>query len=123
MPDPWDLIHDVEPSKNDPVVVNPLNGEPMRKIDIGGVKIDRCETTGAIWLDRGELDKILERAEPKPASAAKTGIETKSIRPKRERDDDDDDDDDRKRSKRTSRDSPYRKRKDHVSFIKDIFDF
>lgn len=58
MPDPWDLIHDVEPSENDPVVVNPLNGEPMRKIDIGGVKIDRCETTGAIWLDRGELGQL-----------------------------------------------------------------
>lgn len=58
MPDPWDLIHDIEPSDDDPVVINPLNGEPMRKIDIGGVKIDRCETTGAIWLDRGELGQL-----------------------------------------------------------------
>lgn len=58
MPSPWDLIKDVEASPEDPVVVNPLNGEAMRKLDIGGVKIDRCESTGAIWLDRGELAQL-----------------------------------------------------------------
>ncbi|USN98394.1 MAG: zf-TFIIB domain-containing protein [Phycisphaeraceae bacterium] len=58
MAGPWDLIHDVEPTEDDPVVVNPLNGRAMRKLDIGGVKIDRCESTGAIWLDRGELGQL-----------------------------------------------------------------
>ena len=58
MPDPWSLIARVEPSGDDPVVINPLNGEAMAKLDIGGVKIDRCETTGAIWLDRGELGQL-----------------------------------------------------------------
>ena len=58
MPGVWDLIKDVEPTEGDPVVVNPLNGEAMRKLDIGGVKIDRCEKTGAIWLDRGELGQL-----------------------------------------------------------------
>lgn len=58
MPDPWSLIEHVEPSEDDPVVINPLNGEPMEKLDVGGVKIDRCATTGAIWLDRGELGQL-----------------------------------------------------------------
>lgn len=28
-----------------------------------GVEIDYCPTCRGVWLDRGELDKILERAE------------------------------------------------------------
>lgn len=103
----------------------PIDGETLLMTSREGVEIDYCPRCRGIWLDRGELDKILERADPVSASGATTRVDTKSTRPKRERDDDDDDDDndDRKRSKRTSRDSPYRKRKDHVSFIKDIFDF
>ena len=45
----------VDPSDDDPVVVNPLNGTAMEKFSIDGVVIDRCPETGAIWLDRGEL--------------------------------------------------------------------
>jgi len=58
MPDPWDMIEHVDPSEADPAVINPLNGEVMEKLDIGGVKIDRCPKTGAIWLDRGELGQL-----------------------------------------------------------------
>jgi Zn-finger nucleic acid-binding protein len=58
MPDPWSMIERVEPSETDPAVVNPLNGESMEKLDVGGVKIDRCASTGAIWLDRGELGQL-----------------------------------------------------------------
>jgi Zn-finger nucleic acid-binding protein len=46
------------PTEDDPVVINPLNGEPMEKLQIGNVKIDRCAKTGAIWLDRGELAQL-----------------------------------------------------------------
>ena len=48
----------VEPTPDDPVVINPINGEPMEKLQIGDVKIDRCATTGAIWLDKGELAQL-----------------------------------------------------------------
>lgn len=34
-----------------------------------GVEIDYCPTCRGVWLDRGELDKILERA-AKPAPSA-----------------------------------------------------
>jgi len=54
----------------DQVIRNPLNGEPMVKIRIGGVTIDRCPKTGAIWLDRGEL----------AALAGLTGADKKKIR-------------------------------------------
>ena len=32
------------------------------ELDREGVTIDRCERCRGIWLDRGELDKLLERA-------------------------------------------------------------
>ena len=35
-----------------------------------GVEIDYCPQCRGVWLDRGELDKILERsAQPSPAAA------------------------------------------------------
>jgi Zn-finger nucleic acid-binding protein len=34
-----------------------------------GVEIDYCPTCRGIWLDRGELDKILDRATPAAAPA------------------------------------------------------
>lgn len=40
---------------------SPLTGEPMRVINYAGdsgIFVDRCPTTGAIWLDRDELERI-----------------------------------------------------------------
>ena len=37
--------------------------------DRQGIEIDYCPTCRGVWLDRGELDKIIERAAPAaPAS-------------------------------------------------------
>ena len=35
-----------------------------------GIEIDYCPTCRGVWLDRGELDKIIERAESQAAPAA-----------------------------------------------------
>ena len=37
-----------------------------------GVEIDYCSRCRGIWLDRGELDKILERSEAEYAAASQT---------------------------------------------------
>jgi hypothetical protein len=34
-----------------------------------GVEIDYCPQCRGVWLDRGELDKIIERAEASPVAA------------------------------------------------------
>jgi uncharacterized protein len=54
--------------------------------DRQGVEIDYCPTCRGVWLDRGELDKLIERA----------GQYEASIRGRRD-DDDADDDHDRRR--------------------------
>lgn len=35
-----------------------------------GVEIDYCPQCRGVWLDRGELDKIIERATPTPQAVA-----------------------------------------------------
>ncbi|HSV79351.1 MAG TPA: zf-TFIIB domain-containing protein [Ramlibacter sp.] len=35
-----------------------------------GIEIDYCPQCRGVWLDRGELDKIIERASPSAASVA-----------------------------------------------------
>ncbi|HSC64759.1 MAG TPA: zf-TFIIB domain-containing protein [Caldimonas sp.] len=34
----------------------------LAMVDRAGVEIDYCPTCRGVWLDRGELDKLLERA-------------------------------------------------------------
>ena len=70
-----------------------------------GIEIDYCPQCRGVWLDRGELDKIIERSvaeAPQPAA-----------QPRKERSRDYDDDDDYKRRK------PRKRRK---SWIAEIFD-
>ena len=33
-----------------------------------GIEIDYCPQCRGVWLDRGELDKIIDRAAPQPAA-------------------------------------------------------
>ncbi len=82
----------------------------LKMTDRQGVEIDYCPQCRGVWLDRGELDKIIERAA--------------SVSSEKRRDYDDDDDDDRYKERRYDSDhqhhSPHRKRK---SFLGEMFDF
>ncbi len=84
-----------------------------------GVEIDYCPRCRGVWLDRGELDKIIERSaglEAGDAPSSDFKRKNDAQRPPRDRHDssdydDYDDDDYRKR--------PKRRRK---SFLEDLFD-
>ena len=39
----------------------PSCGGELAELDRSGVRIDACRSCRGVWLDRGELDKILER--------------------------------------------------------------
>lgn len=85
-----------------------------------GVEIDYCPTCRSVWLDRGELDKIIERAsEPPPSQRHKVDHDD---RDDRARYDDRDDPDRYARDRYEERGrSPGRKRKE--SFLGYLFDF
>jgi len=39
----------------------PVDGAPLSIAERQGIEIDFCPTCRGVWLDRGELDKIIER--------------------------------------------------------------
>ncbi len=44
----------------------PIDGTQLVMTDRSGVEIDYCPQCRGVWLDRGELDKIIERGNPAP---------------------------------------------------------
>lgn len=40
----------------------PLDGTTLVMSERSGIEIDYCPTCRGVWLDRGELDKIIERS-------------------------------------------------------------
>jgi Zn-finger nucleic acid-binding protein len=90
----------------------PLDGSELAMSERHGIEIDYCPKCRGVWLDRGELDKIIERATPDEPAAPQAAREPDRAR---ERDREQRDDDDRRYKER-----PYRKRK---SLLDDIFDF
>lgn len=53
--------------------LSPITGEAMQELTIMGVAVDKCPTSGGIWLDAGELEQILKTAQ-KEAEAGNTGF-------------------------------------------------
>lgn len=45
----------------------PIDGTQLVMTDRQGVEIDYCPQCRGVWLDRGELDKIIERSAPAAA--------------------------------------------------------
>jgi uncharacterized protein len=89
----------------------------LKITDRQGVEIDYCPQCRGVWLDRGELDKMLDR--------------TRSGTSRRYEEYDDDDDDERYRyggeRHRDDDDERYRhggeRHRRRKSFLEDLFDF
>jgi len=48
----------------------PVDQTPLVMSERQGVEIDYCATCRGVWLDRGELDKIIEKSASQLAPAA-----------------------------------------------------
>jgi hypothetical protein len=46
----------------------PTDGTVLVMSERSGIEIDYCPTCRGVWLDRGELDKIIERSVTQPAA-------------------------------------------------------
>ena len=42
-----------------PLLTSPIDGSPMRQLNRFGIELDICPTSGGVWLDRGELEKLM----------------------------------------------------------------
>ncbi|MDP5219320.1 zf-TFIIB domain-containing protein [Ruegeria sp. 2205SS24-7] len=78
----------------------PIDGSALVITDRSGVEIDYCPQCRGVWLDRGELDKIIDRSASYSAPPPP---------PQHSRDD---------RS-----DHGYRKKKKRGGFLDELFDF
>lgn len=96
----------------------PMDGETLVMTERSGVEIDYCPKCRGVWLDRGELDKILERA-ASPAAAPVPQAARPAAAPDLHAPRQYDRDDDRYRKD----DDRYRKPKRRESFLSDLFDF
>ena len=72
----------------------PVDGTTLVVSERSGVEIDYCPQCRGVWLDRGELDKIIDRSVPEPSPQREDG--------------------------RTHKSKPRKKRE---SFLSDLFDF
>jgi len=53
-----------------PLLMCPNDNAQMQTLDRGGVQFDMCPTCRGVWLDRGELEKLMEQAASTAAPAA-----------------------------------------------------
>lgn len=51
----------------------PIDGTPLVISDRSGVEIDYCPQCRGVWLDRGELDKIIDRSVQAPPPPPPSG--------------------------------------------------
>jgi Zn-finger nucleic acid-binding protein len=80
----------------------PIDGTRLEMSERRGIEVDYCPSCRGVWLDRGELDKIIERNE-------------RSIKPY-------DDDDRRYDDDRSSRSYSPPKKKKRTSFLSELFE-
>ncbi len=55
-----------------PLLTSPIDGSPMRQITRYGIEIDVCPTTGGVWLDKGELEKLMAFLKEEAANERRT---------------------------------------------------
>ncbi|MBN8742967.1 MAG: zf-TFIIB domain-containing protein [Thiomonas arsenitoxydans] len=86
-----------------------------------GIEIDYCPKCRGVWLDRGELDKIIERAAAVEQAAAPRATSPQPVVPQSARQPNFEDSNFRQRSHDPRfGQQPYKKRK---SLLSDLFDF
>ncbi len=85
----------------------PADGTPLVMSERQGIEVDYCPSCRGVWLDRGELDKIIQRSlsegdERASARPAQTPLQEPGWRP--------------------DRDPHHYRHKRRKSFLQDLFD-
>ncbi|GLO69364.1 hypothetical protein MACH17_08810 [Phaeobacter inhibens] len=100
----------------------PIDGTQLVMTDRAGVEIDYCPQCRGVWLDRGELDKIIERSSshqaPDSPRPDMRRAEPRQAEPRR-------DDYRSDKYEKTGYDDGkrYKKKKKVSDFLEDLFDF
>lgn len=105
----------------------PACNVPLAMADRQGVEIDYCPRCRGVWLDRGEIDKIVERELAAYGPLARREAAPSMPEGPFYRDERHDDRDSRYRDRDRDDDDRYRhdksRKKKRESFLEDLFDF
>ena len=99
----------------------PTDGTSLTMSERGGIEIDYCPQCRGVWLDRGELDKIIERSASQPAPAAPAPAATSYEQDRDQRRMEQDQRYSRAEQFPQTSQQPYRKKKKE-SWLSEIFD-
>ncbi|MGD9564126.1 MAG: zf-TFIIB domain-containing protein [Pyrinomonadaceae bacterium] len=91
----------------------PIDQTTLSMTERHGIEIDYCPTCRGVWLDRGELDKLIAGGGAGSASGHRAEPPPQQYREQRASHSDD----------RRYKDDHYYKKKKKESFLKDLFDF
>ncbi len=91
----------------------PNDNETLVMSERSGIEIDYCPKCRGVWLDRGELDKIIEANAPSNAKAYNSQAD-EVRRPSQ---------DYRREDERYRDDKRYKQHHKRESFLGDLFDF
>ena len=97
----------------------PTDGTTLTMSERSGIEIDYCPQCRGVWLDRGELDKILERSMGQAPAAPAPAAPPPAPSYEQERDDRRHQQD--RRYAEAAYQQPYRKKKKE-SWLSEIFD-
>ena len=100
---------------------------PLQMSNREGIEIDYCPQCRGVWLDRGELDKIIERSQggfggQQHAQQPQYSQPQQQHYQQQHRDYDDDDDDHKHHNYNGHHDGHHKKHKKE-GFLGDLFDF
>jgi Zn-finger nucleic acid-binding protein len=102
----------------------PVDNTRLEISERQGIEIDYCPTCRGVWLDRGELDKLIERQasfnQPRREEPRDTYRQDEYRESRERRDHDDDDDDDYRHNNGHRGDKRHHKKE---GFLGDLFDF
>jgi Zn-finger nucleic acid-binding protein len=90
----------------------PVDGTMLTMADRQGIEIDYCPKCRGVWLDRGELDKIIERSSTAPEYDEPRRFDNDDERRRY---------DDEERRRYEAQGKPYKKKR--KSIFEDLFDF
>lgn len=96
----------------------PNDGATLQMTSRDGIEIDYCPECRGVWLDRGELDKLIERSSQPAAQSYRRGDDDDDDRRYQERRHDDD-----RRHDSHHYDNDHHKKHKKESFLGDMFDF
>lgn len=85
----------------------PVDNTTLLITERSGIEIDYCPTCRGVWLDRGELDKLIQGSETYERHDTRRYEEDEHRRPRYEE----------------HRSSDHHKKQKRESFLGDIFDF